>query len=193
MLTADDGIRDSTEALMVVALSGRRIDALHAARSAFPLENVDTVRARLLSALGDLHVSILVCSAACGSDLLALEAAETLGVRRRIVLPFDAKLFRKTSVVDRPGHWGPAFDRLVGAAAADGCLVNLALPQEEKSYAVANAFILEEAVRLAGATRDRVTAMLVWDGLSKGEADHTVWLRDAARAQNLHVVDVSTV
>ncbi|HEY6447166.1 MAG TPA: hypothetical protein VIY53_11965 [Acidobacteriaceae bacterium] len=178
---------------MVVALSGRRIDAPNAAHPAFPLENIDAVRGRLLRALDDLAATILVCSAACGADLLALEAAETLGARRRIVLPFDPEVFRETSVVDRPGGWGSAFDRCVRAAGTSGDLVNLALPQVEESYAQANAFILEEAVRLAGATRDRVTAMLVWDGVAKGEADHTVWLGNAARAQRLNVIDVSTL
>jgi hypothetical protein len=178
---------------MVIALSGRRIDPPNATRSAFPLENVDPVRGRLLRALDDSRVTILVCSAACGSDLLALEAAETLGARRRIVLPFDPQVFRETSVVDRPGDWGPAFDRCVRAAEASGDLVNLALPQVEESYAQANAFILEEAVRLAGAMHDRVTAMLVWDGVAKGEEDHTEWLGKTARAQHLNVIDVSTL
>lgn len=178
---------------MVVALSGRRIDPTNAPHPAFPLENVEAVRGRLLRVLADLAAAILVCSAACGADLLALEAAETLGARRRIVLPFDPAIFRETSVVDRPGDWGPAFDRCVRAAEASGDLVNLALPQAEESYAQANAFILEEAVRLAGAARDRVTAMLVWDGVAKGEADHTVWLGNSARATHLNVVDVSTL
>lgn len=176
---------------MVVALSGRRIDAPHAARPAFPLGNVDAVRRRILRALGEVNVTILVCSAACGADLLALEAAATLGARRRIVLPFEARVFRETSVVDRPGDWGPAFDRSVREAAASGDLVNLALPQAEESYARTNAFILEESVRLAGGAR--VTAMLVWDGIPKGQGDHTEWLGKAARAQQLDVIGVSTL
>ncbi|MGC2635643.1 MAG: hypothetical protein WA294_00590 [Acidobacteriaceae bacterium] len=176
---------------MVVALSGRRIDAPDAARPAFPLENVDAVRGRILRVLGELSVTILVCSAACGADLLALEAAESLGARRRIVLPFDARLFRQTSVVDRPGEWGQAFDRSVRAAEASGDLVNLALPQADESYARTNAFILEESVRLAlGAP---VTAMLVWDRVARGQGDYTEWLGKAARAQHLDVVDVSTL
>lgn len=186
-------VRETTEAFVVIALSGRRIDAPNAARPAFPLQNVPTVWDRLLRALADLNATILVCSAACGADLLALEAAEAVGARRRIVLPFDPAIFRESSVLDRPGDWGPAFDRCVRAAEASGDLVNLALPQVEESYAQANAFILEEAVRLAGAALDRVTAMLVWDGVAKGDADHTVWLGNAARAQRLDVIDVSTL
>jgi len=176
---------------MVVALSGRRIDAPNDARPAFPLGNIDVVRQRILLALRELNVTILVCSAACGADLLALESAEALGARRRIVLPFDAWVFRETSVVDRPGNWGQMFDRSVRKAAASNDLVNLQLSQEDESYARTNAFILEESMKLAAGAR--VTAMLVWDGLSKGQRDYTEWLGKAARAQQLDVIDVSTV
>ena len=39
-----------------------------------------------------------------------------LGMPFRIVLPFDKKTFRETSVVDRPGDWGPRYDRICAAA-----------------------------------------------------------------------------
>ncbi len=178
---------------MVVALSGRRVDAPNASRPAFPLGNVDVVWERILRALSELHVTILVCSAACGADLLALQAAETLGARRRIVLPFDAAEFRETSVVDRPGDWGPAFDRCVAAATASNDLVNLGLPDTDESYARTNAFLLEEAQRMACASQDRVTAMRVWDGVAKVQADHTEWLGKAALERRLDVFDVWTL
>ena len=178
---------------MVVALSGRRVDAPNASRPAFPLGNVDVVRERILRALSELHVTILVCSAACGADLLALQAAETLGARRRIVLPFDAAEFRETSVVDRPGDWGPAFDRCVAAATASNDLVNLGLPDTDESYDRTNAFLLEEAQRMACASQDRVTAMRVWDGVAKVQADHTEWLGKAALERRLDVFDVWTL
>jgi hypothetical protein len=69
----------------------------------FPLEAVPTVRRRLADLLAKERAVALVCSAACGADLVALEEAERLGLRRRIVLPFPPERFRKTSVTDRPG------------------------------------------------------------------------------------------
>ena len=68
------------------------------------------------------RAAVLVCSVACGADLVALEAAERLGRRRRIVLPFAAERFRMTSVTDRPGDWGPMFDRMIAAADATDAL-----------------------------------------------------------------------
>ena len=92
----------------VVALAGRRIDLPEAQVPRFPLENVQEVGRRICEALYEMHAVALVCSAACGADLVALEQAKQLGLRRRIVLPFAPERFRETSVVDRPGDWGPS-------------------------------------------------------------------------------------
>src|SRR3954453_19171963 len=109
----------------VIALAGRRGDAAGTDPPRFPPEAVPAVRQRLADLLTKERAVALVCSAACGADLVALEEAERLGLRRRIVLPFPPERFRKTSVNDRPGDWGPVFDRLVAAAGATGDLIVL--------------------------------------------------------------------
>jgi hypothetical protein len=96
---------------MVIALAGRRVDPPDADFVRFPLKNVLAVRLRIRDALTRHAATTVVASAACGSDLLALDEAGALGLRRRIVLPFDRARFRMTSVVDRPGDWGALFDR----------------------------------------------------------------------------------
>ncbi len=101
---------------MVIALAGRRIDPPDIANPAFPLANVDAVRIRLREFFQAQSAAALVCSAACGADLLALDVAGTLGIRRRVVLPFAAERFRETSVTDRPGDWGSIFDRVIADA-----------------------------------------------------------------------------
>src|SRR5947209_15289312 len=87
----------------VVALVGRRIDGIGTNPPRFPVENVPIVRERIANMLIKERAIALVCSAACGASLLALEEAGRLGIRRRIVLPFSPDRFRETSVVDRPG------------------------------------------------------------------------------------------
>ena len=98
---------------MVIALVGRRIDPPDLAFPVFPYTAVQRVRKRIHDLLKDSDAKALVCSAACGANLIALEAAGELGIRRRIVLPFEPARFRETSVIDRPGDWGPAFDRII--------------------------------------------------------------------------------
>ena len=143
---------ESKRGCMILGLAGRRIDAPETAEPAFPLENYSIVHDRLIRLLSEQNVRVLVCSAACGADLLALQAAEALGIRRRIILPFAPSHFRQTSVIDRPGDWGPIFDGIITAAERSGDLINLQLDQGSDSYTKANCAILDEVMRLAGDT-----------------------------------------
>ena len=158
----------------VIALAGRRIDAADAATPRFPLDNIPLVRKRLAELLVQERAVALVCSAACGADLIALEEAERLGLRRRIVLPFAAERFRISSVIDRPGNWGPLFDRMIAAARDAGDLVVLDASAEagNVAYAAANEVIVSEARSLA-APAARLIAVLVWEGAARPQDDAT--------------------
>ena len=165
----------------VVALAGRRVDAPGTEPPRFPLENVPVVRERLAELLTRERAAALVCSAACGADLVALEEAERLGLRRRIVLPFAPERFRETSVVDRPGDWGGAFDRLVAAASAAGDLVVLDAGEGDAAYAAANEAIIREAQALArgsGGAPRRPVAVVGWDGSARAGTDATAGFRN---------------
>ena len=100
---------------MIVALAGRRVDPKDQDPRRFSStpESVELVRRRIRDKLLNLQASVLVSSAACGADLLALAEAGELGLRRRIILPFDHNEFRSTSVTDRPGNWGPLYDAVL--------------------------------------------------------------------------------
>lgn len=178
---------------MVLALAGRRIDSHGAKVRVFPYENAEKVQGRIAHLLQEKNVRVLVCSAACGADILALEAAEHLKVRRRVVLPFEPEHFRETSVVDRPGDWGARFDQVIAAAQKARDLVELGLPVEEQSYVQANYAILAETLRLASESATRAGMALVWDGQAKEAVDYTVQLGKAAREHGLGVFDVSTL
>jgi hypothetical protein len=136
------------------------------------------VRRRIGALLCAERAEALVCSAACGADLIALEEAERLGLRRRIVLPFLPKRFRETSVTDRPGDWGSVFDRLVAAAEAAGELVILHdTVDEDAAYAAANQAIIHEAEVLAKSKWDgtplRLIGVIVWEGSAHAGTDAT--------------------
>ena len=107
---------------VVIAFAGRRIDPEPSGQPRFPFRRADAVRGAIAKRLGSAGARALVCSAACGADLLALDAAGELGIRARIVLPFRADRFRETSVLDRPNRefWGSLFDRVTAAASGDG-------------------------------------------------------------------------
>ena len=105
----------------IVAVAGRRVDAVDAQTKRFPYANADSVRAALSRALENAAAMLVVASAACGSDLLALDVASVLGIRTRIILPFAPDVFRETSVVDRP-H--PAYRRFRWRLEAGCCSAN---------------------------------------------------------------------
>jgi hypothetical protein len=185
----------------VLTVAGRRFDAPQARVKRFPAECIETVRGRLrdrISVLTRQGVRALVASAKCGVDLLALEEADGLGLRLCAVLPFDPARFRAMSVVDRPGDWGPLFDRLVAKVDHRGDLVVLAATAgHDAAYAAANQAILQEAVAIThnatGLPRpDLVTALVVWDGASRGARDVTAAFRDAAFAMGCRAEDVPT-
>ena len=185
-----------------MALAGRRVDARGAERPRFPLANIEAVAQRLRTVLADLEPEILVSSAACGADLLALDTARTLGIRRRIVLPFDASRFRASSVVDRPGEWGPLFDSLYEEALSSNDVVILPCEgDDEAAYAAATDRIVTEALSLAERTNPEgivslgrePTAIVVWEGESWGEGDMTARFAALAANGGMRVVEVATL
>lgn len=181
--------------MSVLAFAGRRVDADGAPRR-FPADLVPIVRERIRALLVDRGATAVVGSAACGADLLALGAAGELGLRRRVILPFAPDRFRETSVIDRPGDWGAAYDRVIAAVGGTNDLAVLESASEgDDAYARTNFAILNHAQALAAeaAARSNVFAVIVWDGASRGPDDLTAQFADEARRRGLKVLELSTL
>jgi hypothetical protein len=166
----------------VVALSGRRIDAEPTLTPRFPFDQVERVQMEIANHLRRTHALALVCSAASGADLIALETAQEMRLRTRIILPFSAQRFRATSVVDRPrpDFWGAMFDLTISVARAHGDVVELDSAEINDAYSAANAVIIAEARKLAGVKNHGPSsislpriALVVWEGASRGAGDET--------------------
>lgn len=179
---------------LVVAVAGRRVDAQNADVSRFPAANAPAVTQRIRNMLVGTAAVTLVSSAACGVDILTLEAAGEIGLRRQIVLPFAEDLFRKTSVVDRDPSWGERFDRVLQAAAAAGDVEKLGYaPDDPNAYASTNKIILDKAAQEASTARLRTVAMVVWDGIPRGPDDVTKAFLEEAQGRKLEVITVPTL
>jgi len=179
---------------MVIALAGRRIDAPGADTPRFPATNVAAVRARIRVLLMERAAQAIVCAAACGVDLLALETAEELGMRRRIVLPYTRGRFRETSVVDRPGDWGERFDAIIDAAELSGDLSMLGYAEgDDTTYLATNTAILEQATMLAEQLHNTAGAAVVWDGVARGEDDVTAAFLREAQQRGFPVWQIATL
>jgi hypothetical protein len=186
----------------VVALGGRRIDAEPTSTPRFPFDQVGRVGREIADQLRRTQAVALVCSAACGADLIALETAQKMGLPTRIILPFSAARFRETSVVDRPRpkFWGSMFDRVISAARADGNLVELDAAEAGDAYSMTNGVIIREAKKLAGIKGGersirslRLIALVVWDGASRGADDNTNKFVQLAQESGFRIEQVLTL
>ncbi len=181
---------------MVIALAGRRIDAPDPKVNRFPLMNVDKVREDIRKFFTSIRPAALACSGACGADLLALEAAGSLGIRRSMVLPFDQALFKSTSVTDRPGDWGNLFDKICKEVAGEEKIQVLGYAEnDDAAYLKTNVDILKKAEVLAdkyGVSND-IMAVIVWEGRAKDKDDATEHFKNAAQKKNFKVEEINTI
>jgi hypothetical protein len=139
-------------------------------------------------------VRVLVCSAACGSDLLALGVTGELGIRRRIILPYARAVFRETSVVDRPGDWGERYDRILNEVEGRGDVVILGCKQSDPdAYARTNAGIVDEALQIARQEGMVAQALIVWNVKTRGSTDLTAHFVDHAREKGMPILEVQTL
>ena len=178
----------------IIALAGRRIDPPLAEMPRFPEAEAGSVARKIHRVLMERSAAVLVCAAACGADIIALEVAGELGLRRRVLLPSPPSTFREGSVTDRPGDWGGRFDRLMADIAAAGDLVVSSQPLvSEPDYFRGNIDILDEAARLAAEGGLPVEAVVVWNGVARGGDDVTAHFRAEALRRTLPVTEVLTI
>ena len=177
----------------VLALAGRRIDTAGADERRFPPENEAMVAVRIRNMMVSAASQAVVCSAASGADILALEGAMHLGLGRRVVLPFSRQQFRATSVADRGEDWGRRFDLILQQMQSEDILELNLQGGNNEAYATANAKIIDQAVGWASTTGRRALAMVVWNGYSRGATDLTDGFRGASVGRKLEVIPVPTL
>ena len=178
---------------MIFALAGRRIDKADSKDPRFPPRNVERVAGALRGLLVERGATIIVSSAACGADLVALKEAGKLGLRRKIILPFDRATFRQSSVVDRPGDWGSIYDEVLDEVDAAGDLITLGRVGNVDPYSTTSERILDEAVRLGRQLEEPAGAVMMWDGTIGEKPDYTADFGVSARRRGLPIFEVRTV
>ncbi len=171
----------------VVVSAGRRVDAPDAATPRFPLQNVKIVRARVEEYLQQQRPSAIVASAACGADLILLQAAQNLP--RYVLLPSSPEEFRESSVTDRPGDWGAIYDEVLHGAQVDV----LQVPSGQEGYLAINDRLLDKAQAVAGDLGTSVAALVIWNQESRGDDDVTEHFLREAGERNFPIREISTL
>ncbi|TAK41918.1 MAG: DUF4071 domain-containing protein [Betaproteobacteria bacterium] len=119
LLIGSDRARDLLEAVpapRVIAFSGHMID--HPARAAprFPAGLEPKVAAALRATLAGLGPALGYAQAACGGDILFLEAMQDAGMQTQIVLPCAKEDFIAASVSFAGSAWRERFERVLDGA-----------------------------------------------------------------------------
>jgi hypothetical protein len=172
----------------VLIAAGRRVDA-YGDVARFPSARVPAVQQQIQEFLAREKPLAVVCSAACGADLLILEAAGEQHIDRLIVLPSQPEQFRKMSVTDRPGNWGDVFDRVIRPSKVEV----LSGPDGQQGYLQTNLKLVERGQAVAREHSAALQALVVWDKKERGPGDVTAHFLRLAKQHNIPVVELDTL
>lgn len=100
----------------VVVFSGHMIDAPERKSPRFPVELEKHVARKIEEELDTLNANFGYSSAACGSDILFLEAMQKRGGETHIVLPFAKEDFINISLKPGGASWVKRFDKVLAKA-----------------------------------------------------------------------------
>jgi hypothetical protein len=141
----------------IIVEAGRRVDAPDAKVARFPPQRVVEVRKKIRQMLKSQMPVAIVCSAACGADLLLLDVADEMRVARYVLLPSEPEVFRVSSVIDRPGDWGELYSNALHTSKVEV----LKFPEGQEGYLETNLKLLDRAQVLAKQEHTTVNALVV--------------------------------
>lgn len=154
----------------VVVFSGHMIDTPERSNPRFPPELESQVYQAIRDRLIKLDARLGYASAACGSDILFLEALGELGGEMHIVLPYEPEEFIKKSVdIIADSSWRERFDRLIKRA-TEAIVPSHGNIAEESSviYEYTNRVLYGLAKMRAEHLGTDLVPMAVWNGQKGG-------------------------
>ena len=151
----------------VVVFAGHMIDRPDRKTRRFPPELERAVSKQLRNRIDKLDPGFGFASAACGSDILFLEAMLDRGAEISIVLPYNREEFIADSVGFVPNsNWRSRFDRVLERANA----VITASPEKLEiggiAYEFCNDLLFGLATIRARQLETTLTPLAVWDGMT---------------------------
>ena len=175
------GRREKALARQVFLFSGHMIDAANRTQPRFPPDKEPVAKAAIETVLDQLGAGVddvAISSAACGGDLLFVEACVQRGVRVEIYLPFVEEEFLQKSVNFAGDRWREKF-LWVKERVRDWHIMPQELPplrNGEDPYARVNLWMLDRAV--AYGSRN-ISFICLWDGKAGDGPGGTKHLHDA--------------
>ena len=173
--------RQDAPARQVFLFSGHMIDAADRSEPRFPPDKEPLAKAAieaLLDQLGAGVNDVAISSAACGGDLLFVEACVQRGVRVEIYLPFTEEEFLQKSVNFAGDHWREKF-LWVKERVPEWHIMPHELPPlrpGEDAFARVNLWMLDRAVAYGP---QNIRFICLWDGKAGDGPGGTKHLHDA--------------
>ena len=160
--------RAAFPALRMIVFSGQLPD-LPGCAGPFPPELVPVLRDSIRAKLQEANVTVAMCGAAAGADLLFLEALFERGGNAHIVLPWSRKEFLQTGVKRYespadPVRWERLFNHALSAASTVRELGQLYQPSNEASRQYMREVMAGMAMHTAKQMRLDVVPMVLGDG-----------------------------
>ena len=151
----------------VVVFAGHMIDRPDREWLRFPPEFESAVAKSIRDKIDQLKPGIGFSSAACGSDILFLEAMLDAGAEISVVLPYDKEEFIRDSVDYLPGsNWRARFERVLERAAQCVTASTQKLELGGVSYDFANELLLGLSAIHAHRLETALIPVAAWDGVS---------------------------
>lgn len=148
----------------VLMYTGHMIDQAARAAPRFPIELEAAMAAAVRKKFAILRPLAAYGSAACGSDILCLEAMREIGGETHIVLPFPAEEFHRVSVDFAPGGWGERFERALAAANSVTVTSDHRARGSSATFEYANLVLTGMARLRAQALHTHLLGFAIWDG-----------------------------
>ncbi|MEY2479745.1 MAG: hypothetical protein QOI04_672 [Verrucomicrobiota bacterium] len=178
----------------LIVFAGHMIDQPDRAGPRFPARLEPAVAREIKTEIESIGAGLGYASAACGSDILFLEAMLERGDEIVVVLPYEREEFIRDSVDLVPNsNWGARFERVLTQASR----VVMASPQRLEiggiSYDYTNQLLLGLASIRASQLNTELVPLAVWDRApgdgSGGTASVVKQWRDAGLA--VRIIDVT--
>jgi len=177
----------------VLVFTGHMVDRPNRPSPRFPPLLEPVVRDEIRAYLDRFAPAAAYGSAACGADILCLEAMLERGAEVNVVLPFPPDQFRATSVDLVPGgDWSSRFDRVLASASSLTVVSDHGAESSGSAYEYANLVLTGMAMLRAGALATPVHGLAVWDGGSGGGLGGTTGVVERWRDLGLEVEHVDT-
>lgn len=174
----------------VLVFTGNMIDRPDRATPRFPATIEAAVRTEVTTRLATLRPLAVYGSAACGADILCLEAARELGRETHVVLPFPAAEFRGSSVDFARGNWGERFERALAAADSVTIASDHRASGSAATFEYANLILTGMGELRAEALETNLHGLAVWDPRIPGSAGGAASLVSLWKRRGLAVEDV---